>query len=58
MFIVVEYLVSATMLPHASYLDNLFRCHGQFTNKEEAQRWAEAKEFQNGYSIQPLEGVK
>lgn len=54
MFIVVEYLISATLLPSASYKDNLFRCHGQFGSAEEAQRWAEGKGFQNGYSIQPL----
>ena len=57
MFVVVEYLVSATMLPHASYLDELFRCHGPFESGEEAQRWAEGKEFPNGYSIQRLEEV-
>lgn len=56
-FVVVEYLISATTLPSASYKDNLFRCHGHFASEEEAQRWAEGKEFQNGYSIQRLEGV-
>lgn len=55
--VVVEYLISATLLPSASYKDNLFRCHGQFGSAEEAQRWAEGKEFPNGYSIQPIEGV-
>lgn len=55
--VVVEYLISATTLPSASYKDNLFRCHGHFASEEEAQRWAEAEEFQNGYSIKSLEGV-
>lgn len=54
MFVVVEYLVSETLLPSASYKDNLFRCHGGFGSAEEAKRWAEGKGFQNGYSIQPL----
>ena len=55
--VVVEYLISATLLPSASYKDALFRCHGPFESGEEAQRWAEGKEFPNGYSIQRLEGV-